>query len=91
MAVVGGGGAGGEGAGGQGQGQPPPPRIFTKVSSRYAPLVLPIVLHDLLKNCMKNLPKFMGEGDLTATKCIAFFNQFFDILGIENEDVYSRI
>jgi hypothetical protein len=40
---------------------------------------------------MKNLPKFTGEGDLTATEHITFFDQFVDILGIEHEDVYSRI
>jgi hypothetical protein len=85
------GGTGGGGAGGQGQGQAPPPRIFSKVASRYAPLVLPTVLHDLPENYMKNLPKFMGEGDLTATEHIAFFDQFVDILGIEHEDVYSRL
>jgi hypothetical protein len=91
MVVAGGGGAGGGGAGGQGQGQPPPPRIFSKVAARYAPLVLPSVLHDFPENYMKNLPKFMGEGDLTATEHIAFFDQFVDILGIEHEDVYSRM
>jgi hypothetical protein len=40
---------------------------------------------------MKILPKFMGEGDLTTTEHIAFFNQFVDILGIEHEDVYMRL
>jgi hypothetical protein len=40
---------------------------------------------------MKNLPKFMGEGDLTAIEHIAFFYQFVDIFGIEHEDVYSRL
>jgi hypothetical protein len=29
----------------------------------------------------------MGEVDLTKIKHIAFFNQFVDILGIENKDV----
>jgi hypothetical protein len=53
------------GAGASGQGQTP--RIFTKVAARYPPLVLPVVLHDLPENYMKNLPKFMGEGDLTTT------------------------
>jgi hypothetical protein len=84
---VGVGGVGGAGVGGQAQ----PPRIFSKVASRYAPLVLPVVLHDFPENYMKNLPKFMGEGDLTTTKHIAFFDQFVDILGIEHEDVYSRL
>jgi hypothetical protein len=40
---------------------------------------------------MKNLPNFMGEGDLRATKHIAFFGQFVDIIGIENGDIYTRL
>jgi hypothetical protein len=85
--MAGAGGVGGARAGGQAQ----PPRIFAKVVARYTPLVLPTVLHDLLENYMKNLPKFMGEGDLTATEHIAFFDQFANILGIEHDDVYSRL
>jgi hypothetical protein len=69
MDVVGGGGVGGgggggvfggRGGGGDGQGPPSPPIIFTKVATRYAPLVLPIPLHDLPKFFMNNLPKFIG-------------------------------
>jgi hypothetical protein len=86
MSTVGG-GAGGIG----GQGQQLPPRFFTKVAARYTPLVLPVPLHDLPKNYMKNLPKFTGEGDLTAAKNINFFDQFTDVLGLEHEDVYSRL
>jgi hypothetical protein len=77
MVVVGGGGTFGGGAEGGGGGPPPPPpRIFAKVVARYAPLVLPPVLHDLPENYMKNLPKFTGEGDLTTTEHIKFFDQF---------------
>jgi hypothetical protein len=65
--------------------------MFSKVAARYAPLILPPILHDLPENYMKNLPKFTGEGDLTTTEHITFFDQFADILGIEHEDVYSRI
>jgi hypothetical protein len=79
------------GGGGGGQGKPPPPGIFAKVAARYAPLVLPVPLHDLPENYMKNLPKFTGEGDLTAAEHINFFDQFADILGLEHEDVYSRL
>jgi hypothetical protein len=43
-----------------------PLEYLTKVASRYAPLVLPGPLHDFPENYMKNLPKFMGEGDLTV-------------------------
>jgi hypothetical protein len=81
------GGAGGEG----GQFQQTPPKVFTKVATRYTPLVLPVPLHDLPENYMKNLPKFRGEGDLTATEHINFFDQFVDILVIEHEDVYSHL
>jgi hypothetical protein len=88
---LGGGGGGALGGGGGGQGLPPPPRVFTKVAARYAFLVLPVPLHNLPENYMKNLPKFIGEGDLTATEHINFFYQFADILGLEHEDVYSRL
>jgi hypothetical protein len=91
MAAQGGAGAGGGVPGGPTGGQVPLPGIFTKVAARYAPLVLPVLLHDLPENYMKSLPKFTGEGDLTAQEHINFFDQFADILGIEHEDVYSRL
>jgi hypothetical protein len=87
MAGVGGGGGGG----GQVNPPPPPPRIFSKVAARYAPLDLPTNLHDLPDNYMKILPKFTGEGDLTTTEHMEFFDQFVDILGIEYEYVYMRL
>jgi hypothetical protein len=77
------------GGGAGGQAPPPPPIVFTKVAVRYAPLVLPVPLHDLPENYIKNLPKFTEEGDLTAAEHINFFDQFVDILGLEHEDVYS--
>jgi hypothetical protein len=91
MAAHGGAGAGGGAPGGPAGGQAPLPGIFAKVAARYAPLVLPVPLHDLPENYMKSLPKFTGEGDLTAQEHINFFDQFADILGIEHEDVYSRL
>jgi hypothetical protein len=89
--AAGGGGHSDGGGGGGTQGTPLPPRMFAEVASRYAPLVLPVPLHDLPENYMKNLPNFTGEGDLTATEHINFFDQFTDILGLEHEDVYSRL
>jgi hypothetical protein len=86
-----GGGGGVPLGGGVGQGHAPPPRFFAKFAARYAPLVLPIPLHDLPENYIKNLPKFTGEGDMTASEHINFFDQFIDIFGIEHEDVYSRL
>jgi hypothetical protein len=95
MAAHGGAGAGGGVVGGASRGatggQVPLPGIFAKVAARYAPLVLLVPLHDLPENYMKNIPKFTGEGDLTAQEHINFFDQFVDILGLEHEDVYSRL
>jgi hypothetical protein len=88
---VGGSGGGALGGGAGGQGPAPPPRVFAKVAPRYAPLVLPVPLNDLPENYIKKLPKFTGEGDLTAVEHINFFDQFVDIIGIEHEDVYSRL
>jgi hypothetical protein len=88
---IGGGGGGAPVGGAGGQGPSHPPRVFAKVAARYSPLVLPIPLHDLPENYIKNLPKFTGEGDLTATEHINFFDQFTDILGIKHEDVYSML
>jgi hypothetical protein len=86
-----GGGVGALEGGAGGQGLPLPPRVFAKVAARYVPLVLPVPLHDLPENYIKNLPKFIGEGDLTATEHINFFDQFKYILGLEHEDIYSRL
>ena len=56
-----GGGGGGPPIGGVGgQGPTPPPRVFAKVTARYAPLVFPVPLHDLPENYIKHLPKFTG-------------------------------
>jgi hypothetical protein len=89
--VVRGGGGGAPGGGDGGQGPSPPPRVFAKVEERYVPLVLPVHLHDLPENYIKNLPKFTGEGDLTIVEHINLFDQFADILGLEHEDVYSTL
>jgi len=94
MVDVGGAGvgdAGGAGAGGQAYIPAQHPRIFVKVTARYVILVLPAILHYLPENYMKSLPKFTGEGDLTATEHIVCFYQFIDILGIEHEDVHMRL
>jgi hypothetical protein len=60
-----GGGVVGGAAGGGAGGQVPPPGIFSKVAAKYAPLVLLVPLHDLPENYITNIPKFIGEGNLT--------------------------
>jgi hypothetical protein len=82
MATHGGAGVGRGSPGGPIGGQALLPGIFSKVDTRYAPLVLSVPLHDLPENYMKSLLKFIGEADLTAQEHIDFFDQFSDILGI---------
>jgi hypothetical protein len=66
MAAHGGAEAGGGAQGGPTSGQVPLAGIFAKVAARYAFIVLLAPLYDLIKNYMKSLPKFTGEGDLTT-------------------------
>lgn len=62
------------------------------IAARYAPLVLPQVLHDLPTNdYLKYLPKFNGEGEVTAEEHLSTFYAFADNLGIEHEDVWMRL
>jgi hypothetical protein len=80
MAAHGGAGARGGAPRGPAGDQAPLPGIFAKVATKYAPLVLPVPLHDLPENYMKSLPKFTGEGDLTTQEHTNFFDQFANIL-----------
>ena len=61
---IGGGGGGDPLRGARGQGPAPPPRVFAKVETTYAPLVLPVPMHDLPENYINFFPKFTREGDL---------------------------
>jgi hypothetical protein len=40
---------------------------------------------------LKYMPKFTGEGDVTAEEHLAAFNSYADNLNIENEDVWMRV
>ena len=49
---------------------------------------LPPILHDFLAKYYKYLPKFDGESEnLTAKKHVQAFEHFYDLFGIENDDV----
>jgi hypothetical protein len=106
MAVSGGGGGGFVGGGGRfiggGGGRSPsrrswrpraypPSQSFCEICSQIFSLSISHPSTGPSRNYIKKLPKFMGEGDLTAVEHINFFDQFADFLGIEHEDVYSRI
>jgi hypothetical protein len=71
---------------------PPLNRMDTIVSARYAPLILPHPMNPLLVgDYLKYMPKFTGEGDITAEENLASFYSYADNLNIEGEDVWMRV
>jgi hypothetical protein len=67
---------------------PPPTRMDAIVAARYAPLILPHPMNPLpAGDYLKYMPKFSGEGDITAEEHLASFYSYADNLNIENEDV----
>jgi hypothetical protein len=71
---------------------PPPNRMDAIVAARYAPLILPHPMNPLpTGDYLKYMPKFVGEGDITAEEHLAAFYIYADNLNIENEDVWMRV
>jgi hypothetical protein len=71
---------------------PPLNRMDTIVAARYAPLVLPHPMNPLpAGDYLKYMPKFTGEGDITAEEHLAAFYSYADNLNIENEYVWMRV
>jgi hypothetical protein len=71
---------------------PPPNRMDAIVAARYAPLILPHPVNPLpTGDYLKYMPKFTGEGDITAEEHLAAFYSYADNLNIENEDVWMRV
>jgi hypothetical protein len=62
------------------------------LSSRYAPLVLPVGLHALpATDYMKYLPIYNGEGDVTVEEHLVAFYSFADNFNIDYADVWMRL
>jgi hypothetical protein len=71
---------------------PPQDRMDAIVTVRYAPLVLPHPMNPLpAGDYLKYMPKFTGEGDITAEEHLVAFYSYADNLNIENEDVWMRV
>jgi hypothetical protein len=62
------------------------------VTARYAPLILLHPMNPLpAGDYLKYMPKFTGEGDITAEEHLAAFYSYAENLNIENEDVWMRV
>jgi hypothetical protein len=71
---------------------PPMTRMEAIIAARYAPLVLPQPLNALpADGYLKQLPKFTGEGDVTADEHLEAFYSFTDDNVIMHADVWMRI
>jgi hypothetical protein len=71
---------------------PPLNRMDAIVVARYAPLVLPHPMNPLpAEDYLKYMPKFTGEGDITAEEHLVSFYSYADNLNIENEYVWMRV
>jgi hypothetical protein len=62
------------------------------VAARYAPLVLPQVMFSFPPNdYMKYLPKFNGNGAVTAEEHLSSFYSFADNFNVEHAGVWMRL
>jgi hypothetical protein len=67
-------------------------RMDSIVAARYDPLVLPQPTNPFpAGDYLKYMPKFTGEGDITAEEHLAAFYSYADNLNIGNEDVWMRV
>jgi hypothetical protein len=71
---------------------PPLSRMDAIVAARYAPLILPHPMNPFpAGDYLKYMPKFTGEGDITAEEHLAAFYSYADNLNIGDEDVWMRV
>ena len=69
------------------------PNLVSPISpSRYKPLQLPPILHDIPTKHYKYLLKFDGESkDFSAEKNLQAFEHFSDLYEVEHDDVCMRV
>jgi hypothetical protein len=68
---------------------PPRNRMDAIVAARYAPLIFPQPLNSLpTDGYLKHIPKFTGEGYITAEENLPSFNSYDDNYVLVNEDVW---
>jgi hypothetical protein len=61
-------------------------------AARYAPMVLPQVMYDFPPNeYMRYLPRFNGDGSMTAEEHLSVFYSFADNFNVEHADVWMRL
>jgi hypothetical protein len=71
---------------------PPLTKMQQILAARYAPLILPNPVSTMpTEDYQKYMPKFTGEGDVSAEEHIEAFYSYAENLNIEEEDVWTRV
>jgi hypothetical protein len=71
---------------------PPLTKMQQILAARYAPLILPNPVSAMpTGDYQKYMPKFTGEGDVSAEEHIEAFYSYAENLNIEEEDVWTRV
>lgn len=81
----------GLGGGRPGGNQPPSPPVNPWVTSRFAPLNLPQITHDLPENYMKYLPKFGRDKTHSTEEHMSVFQDFTVDQFVDHDDVLMRL
>ena len=61
------------------------------MATRYAPLVLPQVLNDMLADYQRKIPIFDATQSIIAQQHVDKMNKFFDLHEVEAENVTTRL
>lgn len=61
------------------------------IPTRYAPLALPTILHDLLSKYATRIPTWGGDEEIIAMEYVDKFNDFPDREDVDDPDVKLRL
>ena len=60
-------------------------------AARFAPLALPLVLHDLPLNYAQRIALYDGEGNVSARYHVGKFHDFINLEEVDDEDFKMRL
>ena len=61
------------------------------MASRFAPLALPAVLHDVPQNYAQKIPFYDGDGNFTARQHVDRFDDYVDLELVDEDDIKMRL
>ena len=61
------------------------------MAARFAPLALPVVLHDLPQNYAQKIPFYDGDGNFTARQHVDKLDVYVYLEEVDDNDVKMRL